>query len=103
MLAFGAHSPTAVGSKNERIEVAVKRIWDVPTDVRTVHLCACSPAHAVAIGEALDDAGIVWWIKPPDAGFLAFLDREAKVFVDRERRDEAAAIARRILEPEAAP
>ena len=50
-----------------------------------------------------DDVGIVWWIKPPDAGFLAFLDREAKVFVDRERRDEAASIARRILEPEAAP
>lgn len=78
----------------------MKRIWDVPRDVRTVHLCACSPAHAEEIGAALEEAGIVWWIKPASAGFLAFLQREAQVFVDRERLEDAAAIARRILAPE---
>ena len=93
----------AVGSGDGREHrVDVRRLWDVPADVRTVHLCACSPEHAMEIGAALDDVDIVWWIKPPSGGFLTFLERDAKVFVDRTRRDEAAAIARRILEPEAA-
>ncbi len=78
----------------------MKRIWDVPGDVRTVHLCACSPAHAAEIGETLEAAGIVWWIKPASAGLLAFLQREAQVFVDRERLADAQAIARGILAPE---
>ena len=76
----------------------MKRIWDVPSEVRTVHLCACSPAHAAMIGAALDDAGIVWWIKPASSGFLAFLQRESQVFVDRNRVEEATAIARRTLQ-----
>jgi hypothetical protein len=75
----------------------MKRIWDVPDDVRTVHLCACSPAHAAEIGEALEDAGIVWWVKPASAGFLAFLQRESQVFVDRTRVEDATTIARRVL------
>jgi hypothetical protein len=75
----------------------MKRIWDVPGDVRTVHLCACAPEHAVMIGRALDEAGIVWWIKPASSGFLAFLQRESQVFVDRDRVEEAAGIARRVL------
>jgi len=64
----------------------VKRVWDVPEHVRTVHLCACTPAHAEEIGRALDAADIVWWVKPPSGGFLAFLDREYHVFVDRTTR-----------------
>ena len=75
----------------------MKRIWDVPENVRTVHLCACSPEHAVAIGAALEEAGIVWWVKPASAGLLSFLERESQVFVDRTRVDEAAAIARRVV------
>jgi hypothetical protein len=75
----------------------MKRIWDVPEDVRTVHLCACTLEHAAQIGAALNDAGIVWWVKPPSAGLLSFLQREAQVFVDRTRVEEANAIARRVV------
>ena len=77
----------------------MKRVWDVPADVRTVHLCACTHAHAEEIGRALEADDIVWWVKPPSGGFLAFLDREYHVFVDRTRREDAAAIAQVILEP----
>jgi hypothetical protein len=75
----------------------MKRIWDVPEDVRTVHLCACTLEHAARIGAALNDAGIVWWVKPPSAGLLSFLQREAQVFVDRTRVEEATEIARSVL------
>jgi hypothetical protein len=76
----------------------VKRIWDMPSDVRTAHLCACSLEHAAQIGAALDEAGIVWWVKPPSAGVLSFLQREAQVFVDRTRLEEAAEVARRAVD-----
>jgi len=79
----------------------VKRVWDVPEHVRTVHLCACTVEHAEEIGRALDDVDIVWWVKPPTGGLLAFLDREYHVFVDRTQRDAAAEIAQAILEPPA--
>jgi len=75
----------------------MKRIWDVPSDVRTVHLCACTLEHAAQIGAALDEAGIVWWVKPPSTGLLSFLQRESQVFVDRTRVEEASAIARHIV------
>jgi hypothetical protein len=74
------------------------RLWDVPKDIRTVHLCSCAPHHAVEIGEALDAAGIVWWEKPPTAGLLAFLEREVQIFVDRDHVDDARAVARQVLE-----
>jgi hypothetical protein len=77
----------------------VRRIWDVPAGVKTVHLCACTPEHAAEIGEALEAAGIVWWMKAPSGGFLTFLERDANLFVDRERLDESREIARAILEP----
>lgn len=77
----------------------MKRAWDVPKDVRTVHLCACTLEHAEQIGAALESSDIVWWVKPPSGGFLAFLDREYHVFVDRTHRDDAAAIAHDIIEP----
>jgi len=77
----------------------VKRAWDVPKDVRTVHLCACTLEHAEQIGASLEALDIVWWVKPPSGGFLAFLDRECHVFVDRTRRDAADVIALDIIEP----
>ena len=67
----------------------MRRIWDVPAGVKTVHLCACTPEHAEEIGAVLEEAGIVWWVKAPSSGFLTFLERDANVFVDRERLDEA--------------
>ncbi|MFL5790911.1 MAG: hypothetical protein ACJ76A_05350 [Actinomycetota bacterium] len=77
----------------------MRRIWDVPAGVKTVHLCACTPEHAAEIGEHLEAAGIVWWVKAPSSGFLTFLERDANLFVDRERLDDARAIARSVLEP----
>jgi len=77
----------------------VRRIWDVPAGVKTAHLCACTPEHAEEIGDALEAANIVWWVKAPTGVFLTFLERDANVFVDRERLDDARAIARAILEP----
>ena len=76
----------------------MRRAWEVPKEVRTVHLCACSPLHAQQVGAALEEAGIVWWEKPPSAGLLAFLDRESNLFVDRTRLAEARAIAETILQ-----
>ena len=78
----------------------MRRIWAVPAGVKTGHLCACTPEHAEEIGVLLEEAGIVWWVKAPSSGFLTFLERDANVFVDRERLDEARGIARVILEPE---
>ena len=75
----------------------MRRVWDVPEDVRTVHLCSCTPLHAAQIGAELDEAGIVWWEKPPTGGLLAFLDRDSNLFVDREHLEEAQAIAQRVL------
>ena len=77
----------------------VRRIWDVPSGVKTVHLCACTPEHAAEIGEQLEAADIVWWAKAPSSGFLTFLERDYNLFVDRERLDDARAIARAIIEP----
>ena len=77
----------------------VRRIWDGPSGVKTVHLCACTPEHASEIGARLEDAGIVWWAKAPSTGFLTFLERDYNLFVDRERLDDARAIARAIIEP----
>jgi hypothetical protein len=74
------------------------RVWDVPEEVRTVHLCSCTPLHAAEIGELLDRADIVWWEKPPNAGLLAFLERDSQVFVDRDRLDDARAIAQHVLQ-----
>ena len=65
--------------------------------MRTVHLCAVTPAHAAEIGEALEEAGIVWWVKPASSGFLSFLQRDSQIFVDRTKVEEATAIARRVL------
>ena len=81
-----------------RYSRSVRRVWDVPKEVRTVHLCACSPFHAAEIGALLEEAGIVWWEKPPTAGLLAFLDRESNLFVDRERLAEAQRIADEVLQ-----
>jgi hypothetical protein len=54
--------------------------------------------HAAEIGALLEEAGIVWWEKPPTGGLLAFLDRESHLFVDRERLEEAQQIAQPFLE-----
>ncbi|HEX6330577.1 MAG TPA: hypothetical protein VF129_04715 [Actinomycetota bacterium] len=65
-------------------------------DVRTVHLGEFTHAHAEAIAERLEHAGIVWWYKAP--GFFSQIwEHGVRLFVDRERLDEAKAIAEAVL------
>ena len=65
-------------------------------DVHTVHLGAYTHAHAEKIAGELEKAGIVWWYKAP--GFFSQIwEHSIRMFVDRDRLDEAKAIADRIL------
>lgn len=65
-------------------------------DVRTVHLGQYTHEHAEAIAGRLEDAGIVWWYKAP--GFFSQIwERGVRLFVDRERLEEARAIADAVL------
>jgi hypothetical protein len=65
-------------------------------DVRTVHLGQYTPEHAEAIAAGLEEAGIVWWYKAP--GFLSQIwERGVRLFVDRERLQDARAIADAVL------
>ena len=66
------------------------------SDVRTVHLGQYTHEHAEAIAAELEKAGISWWYKAP--GFLSQIwELGVRLFVDRERLDEARAIADRVL------
>lgn len=71
-------------------------------DVRTVHLGGYTHEHAEAIAAELEKAGIAWWYKAP--GFLSQIwESSVRLFVDRERLDEAKAIADRVLAGDAQP
>jgi hypothetical protein len=65
-------------------------------DVSTVHLGQYTHEHAEAIAAELEAAGIVWWYKVP--GFLSTMwEHGVRLFVDRERLQEARAIADWVL------
>ena len=65
-------------------------------DVRTVHLGQYTHEHAEAIAAGLEKAGIVWWYKAP--GYLSQIwEHGVRLFVDRERLEEARAIADAVL------
>lgn len=64
--------------------------------VSTVHLGQFTWEAANDIAGALEDAGIVWWYKQP--GFFSQIwEHGIRLFVDRERLDEAKEIARRVV------
>ena len=64
--------------------------------VRTVHLGQFTHEHAEAIAGQLEEAQISWWFKAP--GYLSQIwEHGVRLFVDRERLDEALAIAERVL------
>ena len=66
------------------------------SDVRTVHLGGYTHEHAEAIAAQLEEAGIVWWYKAP--GYLSQIwESSVRLFVDRDRLEEAKAIAHRVL------
>lgn len=65
-------------------------------DVRTVYLGQYTHEHADAIAGELEAAGILWWYKAP--GFLSQIwEYGVRLFVDRDRLEDARAIAERIL------
>jgi hypothetical protein len=65
-------------------------------DVRTVHLGQFTHEHAEAIAGRLEGAGIAWWYKAP--GYLSQIwEHGVRLFVDRERLEEARAIAEAVL------
>lgn len=80
----------------------MKRAWEIPDDVRTVHLGAFTPEHGVQIAGRLEEAGVAYWAKAPTGFFTRIWERDVHLFVDRTRLDEARAIARRVLDPEGA-
>ena len=63
----------------------------------TVYLGQFTHEHANAIAEQLEAAGIEWWAKNP-GGLTRFFFMEwgARLFVDRDREDEAREIARKV-------
>ncbi len=66
-------------------------------DVRTVYLGQFTWEHANRIAEALEEADIVWWCKNPGTiTYVLFAEWGVRMFVDRERLEEARAIAARI-------
>ena len=77
----------------------MKRAWDVPGDVRTVHLGGFTPDHGVEIAHRLEEADIAYWAKVPSVFFTRIWERDVHVFVDREKLDEARAIAAEVIEP----
>ena len=68
--------------------------------VHTVYLGAYTSEHAETIAGRLERADIVWWYKTP--GFFSQIwERSVRLFVDRERLDEAKAIAEQVLSGDA--
>lgn len=64
--------------------------------VRTVHLGQFTHEHADEIAGELEQAGIVWWYKAP--GFFSQIwEHGVRLFVDRDRLEEARRIAERVL------
>ena len=63
--------------------------------VTTVHLGQFTRETANAIAGRLEKAGIVWWYKEP--GYLSQVwEFGVRLFVDRERLEEAQQIAERV-------
>jgi hypothetical protein len=64
---------------------------------RTVYLGRFTHEHANQIAGELEEAGITWWAKNPGTlSFVLLNEWGPRLFVDRDRLDEAREIARRI-------
>lgn len=67
-----------------------------PSRIRTVHLGQFTREHANDIAGELERAGIVWWYKEP--GYISSVwEYGVRLYVDRERLDEARAIVVSLL------
>lgn len=64
---------------------------------RTVYLGRFTHEHANEIAGALEEAGIGWWAKNPGTlSYVLLNEWGPRLFVDRDRLDEAREIAARI-------
>jgi hypothetical protein len=73
------------------------RLDEIPPEVRTVHLGEFTRDHAELVAEALHTHGIVWWYKEP--GYISRIwEHGVRIFVDRDRLEEAAALASAAIE-----
>ncbi|HEX7463989.1 MAG TPA: hypothetical protein VF382_03725 [Actinomycetota bacterium] len=70
--------------------------WPTDAGVTTVHLGQFTREHANAIAGELERAGIVWWYKAPGV-ISSVWEHGVRLFVDRDRLQEAQAIAARVL------
>jgi hypothetical protein len=69
-----------------------------PRKISTVYLGEFTHAHANTIAGELEKADIVWWYKQP--GYISQVwEHGVRLFVDRERLDEAKRIVERVLGP----
>lgn len=80
----------------------MKRSWQIPDDVRTVHLGGFTPDHGHEIASRLDEAGVAYWAKAPTGFFTRLWERDVHLFVDRTKLGQAREIARRVIDPEGA-
>lgn len=68
----------------------------------TVYLGQYTWAHADAIAERLEQAGIVWWHKQagPVVQFFFAGDWGVRLFVEKARLEEARRLAEAVAEPD---
>ncbi len=78
----------------------MKRAWQIPDDVRTVHLGGFTPDHGHEIAARLDEAGVAYWAKAPTGFFTRLWERDVHLFVDRTKLVQAREIARQVIDPE---
>ena len=67
-----------------------------PPRVHTVHLGQFTREHANDIAAELERAQIVWWFKEPGT-ISSVWEHGVRLYVDRERLDEAKAIVAHVL------
>ncbi len=65
--------------------------------IRTVYLGEYTHEHAEAIAGRLEEAEILWWYKAPGV-FSQIWEHGVRLFVDRDRVEEARGIADRVVE-----
>ncbi len=68
----------------------MKRAWQIPDDVRTVHLGGFTPEHGVEIASRLDEAEVAYWAKAPTGFFTRLWERDVHLFVDRTKLERGA-------------
>ena len=87
----------------ESMVAQMPTFWErQPSDVITTYLGQFDRETANVVAGRLEEAGIAWWYKEP--GFISVIwEFGVRLFVDRERLDEAVAIADAVRAERAGP